>query len=102
MCGNTRAPSIVGRLAVVSKEGRLGSFIFGPVQIGVQVRIEEEIELSADQRTAFESGNPGESAPDYFYNVELVTGVDGNPASPAGKALAGQIVLFRDEFDLAD
>lgn len=101
MCGSVNSPSIVGRLAKVTAEARIGSFVAGSPKIGVTVLISEEKALTTKQAEQFES-RTGESAPDYFYNVVLVKGVSGDDTPESLKAMAGQIVLFRDEFELID
>lgn len=102
MCGNVKAPSIVGQVVRTTQESRIGSFVLGPVKAGAKVRILEEVELNDVQRAEFERGNESESAPDHFYNVELVESPMGHPFDPNGIAamLVGQVVLFRDEFEL--
>lgn len=100
MCGNVQAPSIVGRSALITTRPLIGS-ILGPLKAGVKVRIDEEVELDANQRQQYEANNQGE-APDYFYRTTMT-------ANPAGEDLEGvpvelrqNVVLFRDEFELID
>lgn len=101
MCGNVKAPSLVGRTVILSKDARIGSFTFGSPRPGVTLKIVAEHQTTPEMRAEFER-NTGEPAQDFVYDADLVSGASGTASSDELKALAGSILLFRDEFDLVD
>ena len=105
MCGNVKAPSIVGLEVVINKTPLIGSF-YGPLNPGVVVRIDEEVNIdhtgNGDALRAEYRRNTGNEHPGYYYATTMVR-------NPAGESLEGLpsfmvnwVILFRDEFDLID
>ena len=101
MCGNTRAPSIVGRLAVINATPLIGSK-FGPLKVGVTVHIDEEVEVDSDKAQAYRELTDGREAPDSFYRTTIVSNPEGENIENVPVFLREDVVLFREEFNLVD
>lgn len=105
MSGNYKAPSIVGCSATITVTPKVGS-LFGPLNPGVRVRIDEEVNVDehpqgAALRAEYEA-NVGNPHPGQFYIVTITANPEGESLEGLPAFMVGGVVLFRDEFDLID